>query len=167
MHRSTAHPLFFVLAVFLFSCQPDEFEDLQKNFTGQWELVEMRSDWGLEDVTDFSYTETYEFRSDGTFVKTNSELERQLTGTFVHAVPDQGESQADFRMMLTLTFDSDILDEVIGSSERTGTALRRENPSFWILYGCQEQEILWLRGDMSLTNGGWCIVDAGTYVYRR
>ncbi len=145
------HTLFIpcVAALLFFSCQSDDIAELQQNFQGHWELTRKISSWYGE--MDPSNISTYHFRTDGTFLKTDPGLGRQVSGEFVQ-VP---KSEKDWVLELILNFNPDLTEEDKGIFSG-------------IVIGEPGVETLYLMNDGNLWNyGPPNIADGNVYVYER
>jgi len=155
----------FLLAmatVFLAACQPDD-NTPETGVIGKWELVEARSSWGLPTtpVSDLPFSDSYEFRTNGTFVKFNTHFGHELPGTY------ELKDYDDESKGLTLIFTSENLDTVMPTHEDGSERNFSHDPSYFIIYGQSRKEVLSLGSDGSLSNGGYAIMDGPIYIYRK
>jgi len=161
---------FFTIAVaFLFAaCQSDENFVPETHLSGTWELVEILPHWPIEGITatDFSYSETYDLRADGTFTKFNSEFGVELTGTY-EDITAAYELHPDLAKLLVLTFDMEVLQEILESDDWDDRIITNEDPFFPIVYGLGGKESLSLRKDGYINNSGYGFEDGSVYVYRK
>lgn len=134
---------------------------------GKWNLKEYHSSWFPETtpVSELGYSETYEFRANGTFTKSNSELDRTLNGTYTLTPADE-EFKDRFQSDLTLSYDASDL-EGFPTDESGSVRLSNREPFFWVIYGINNTEVVFLRTDGTLTNAGYGWADGGEYVYRK
>jgi hypothetical protein len=80
----------FLFTLILTSCNLEENPDPTISEIGVWQITEVRSSWGFDPVpaSELEYNETYEFRSDGTFTKINSEFNQSLSGVYTVEDPE-------------------------------------------------------------------------------
>lgn len=165
--RKTLHfCLTLILVSFFISCDSLKGDDPSESYLGKWKLTEYKSSWfpGATPVSELGYSEFYEFRSNGTFSKSNSELDRVLTGTYV-VTPAQDEFKENFLSELTLKYNSSDLEGL--PTENDGLIYTNREPYFWIIYGRDETEVVFLKENGTLTNAGYGWADGGEYIYRK
>jgi len=164
----------FLLAmaiVFLAACQSDD-NTPEVGVEGKWNLVEVQGGWDST-VTpvseDYPYSESYEFRANGTFVKFNSHLGIELTGTYEEEIYEspEGDIYPGIKI-LTLTFDPEILEEILETDESGRTIYWSYDPHFWIIYSAHDPiETMYLRTDGSIANHGRGWADTPVFYYRK
>lgn len=160
----------FLLAlatVFLAACQSDDNITPQTSVVGNWELVEARSTWDntVTPTSGLPFSDSYEFRVDGTFVKFNTHFGHELAGTYEEEITNPQNFPGI--KMLTLTFTSANLDSVMPTDDGGNERNTSPDPFYFIIYGQGRMENLFLRTDGSLSNPGRGIADAPIYIYKR
>jgi hypothetical protein len=161
--------IYFTLGVvFLTACQSDENITPETSIVGYWELVEVRSGWTGEvtPVAELPFSDSYELRADGTFAKFNTHFGKELTGTYVEEFPEQ-DPQSDVLKVLILSFDQEILEDVLERDEAGNLIFWHSDPSYFIVYGQNEREVLSFRNDGSILNSGYGIADGPVNIYHR
>lgn len=158
-------PLMIVVSISI-SCESVKDEEPAVSHLGKWDLV--HADGTMiptsVPVSDLGYTESYEFFPDGTFTKTNSELERILTGTY-EVSPAEDEWKNNYQSSMTLTYNASDLEGL--ASNESGTVYMNSDPHFWIIYGVIDTEVLFLHENETLTNPGYGWSDGPIYVYMK
>lgn len=150
----------------LMSCESLKGEDPSVSHLGKWELEESLNSWfpDTTPVSELGYSETYDFRSNGTFTKTNSKFDRLLTGTY-EITPAEKEFEASFQSSLTLTYNASDLEGL--PTNESGNVYWNDDPFFWIIYGTKDSEVVFLHKDGTLTNPGYGWADGPVYVYNK
>jgi hypothetical protein len=152
----------------LAACKSEDEITPESSVAGNWELVESRSSWTTE-VTPSSampFSDTYELRADGTFTKFNTHLGRNLTGTYEEEIMET-EQNPGWIKVLTLTFDQEVLVEVLETDEAGNLITWNSDPHYFIIYSHDLKENLLFQPDGTIINSGRGIADGPVYVYHR
>ena len=163
--------LWAVATVFLAACQSEDITP-EVSIEGKWNLVEVQSGWDstVTPVSEsYPYSESYEFRTNGTFVKFNTLLGIELTGTYIEEFYESSEGDNYPAVkILTLTFDPEILEKILETDESGRTIYWSHDPHFWIIYSAYDAiETMILRTDGSIANHGRGWADTPVYYYRK
>ncbi|WP_143960137.1 hypothetical protein [Litoribacter populi] len=156
------------MATLLLAACSDEGITPQTSVVGNWELVEVRSSWTNE-VTPSSalpYSNSYELKADGTFVKFNTHFGHDLTGTYEEEIAEF-EENPDLMKIIILTFDRVTLEETLETDEAGNLITWNSDPHYFHIYSHDEKENLLFQSNGTITNSGRGIMDGPMYVYHR
>ncbi|MBS9523468.1 lipoprotein [Litoribacter alkaliphilus] len=135
----------------LAACQNDDNPTVLTEI-GEWKLEQLTPVRSTEVITaaELDFTETYHFRENGTFSKFSTRAEMELSGTY-ETVPVDPDDRFDPMLVrqLILTFDSDQYEAILDREEGSNRAYVD-----LYIYGVDNFEVLGLRNDNSLSNGG-------------
>jgi hypothetical protein len=121
--------LALVVPVMFFSCGDDS--EPVPNVTGQWELISIKHGWTGEELigTDVDPQSTYQFRSNGTFRKSQKSDGQVLEASGNYSTfPEEDTSSANVRLYVALEFiEGEEIAESCSGSAAELLALRGNN----------------------------------------
>lgn len=160
---------FSLFMMILTSCNLTENPEPAISEIGIWEMTEVRSSWGFDPVSasNLEYKETYEFRNDGTFTKSNSEINQSLNGEYTIEEPEDVFADR-VKSFLILTYNQEDLNALSEELEERNPDSTDVIPFFWIVYSnSQDTERLSLQHDGKLINAGYGVMDGPIFVYEK
>ncbi|MBT0812114.1 hypothetical protein KIH41_12590 [Litoribacter ruber] len=136
----------------LAACQNDDNPNMPLTEIGDWELeqVTLPGSGEVISATDLGFSQTYTFKTDGTFSKFSTETGVNLSGTYEaeDAEPDDRFEPLTVKW-LTLTFDLDQYEAILAMEDSmSGTDVDK------YIFGSDNMEVIALRVDHTLMNIG-------------